>query len=438
MAITRGKTSSIRQGAKNTSMLAGYPPTMAAPTATAGVAAASVAFTAVSGATSYTAISNPGNITATGTSSPISVSGLTPGTAYTFRVSATNSVGTSNYSVASNSVTPISLILVTVAASPYIAAWPFSGSGFGTRYSNPSTSVGSSGNGVAFNRQTSSVAIASSLTPFVSAYPFDTSSGFGTKFANPSTAIQGSDATGVAFNPTGDALGVSVSNVSSPVLQAYRWSSAGWGTKYSNASPDISGSVVTQITFHPDNNVFAAGGNGSPFISAWAWTSTSGFGTQFSQPGNLPPGAQGCAFKPQGDAIGLTYSNATPYVAFYPWSNGFGTRYTAPGTPPPQVAYSLSWHPTGNAVAMGHSNTPFISAWAWSSGFGSKYANPASLPPDTGVGVSFDTGGNNVALAHSTSPNISVYAWSSGFGTKYSNPASLPGANNGSRPLAFL
>lgn len=54
----------------------------------------------------YTVLSNPGSITATGNSSPITVSGLTTGTSYNFSVSATNNTGTSAYSAASNSVTP--------------------------------------------------------------------------------------------------------------------------------------------------------------------------------------------------------------------------------------------------------------------------------------------------------------------------------------------
>ena len=71
---------------------------------------ASITFTpgATGGAAAtYTAISNPGNITASGASSPITVTGLTNGTAYTFTVTATNSNGTSLPSAASNSVTPV-------------------------------------------------------------------------------------------------------------------------------------------------------------------------------------------------------------------------------------------------------------------------------------------------------------------------------------------
>ncbi|MBB1270818.1 S-layer family protein, partial [Shewanella sp. SR44-3] len=82
-----------------------------AATATAGDGQASVSFTAPAnngGAaiTAYTVTSNPGGFTATGAASPLTVTGLTNGVAYTFNVTATNVIGTSAASVASNSVTP--------------------------------------------------------------------------------------------------------------------------------------------------------------------------------------------------------------------------------------------------------------------------------------------------------------------------------------------
>ena len=85
-------------------------------TATAGAAdsgQASVAFTAPtnvggSAITAYYAVSNPGQITATGASSPVTVTGLTNDTAYTFQVWALNSYGPGVWSSASGSITPIS------------------------------------------------------------------------------------------------------------------------------------------------------------------------------------------------------------------------------------------------------------------------------------------------------------------------------------------
>ena len=80
-------------------------------TATAGNGSASVTFTPPgsdggSTITGYTATSSPGSITGTGSASPLTVSGLTNGNAYTFTVHATNAIGNSAESAASNSVTP--------------------------------------------------------------------------------------------------------------------------------------------------------------------------------------------------------------------------------------------------------------------------------------------------------------------------------------------
>jgi hypothetical protein len=104
MKFTQGSTSSST-----------VPSTPAAPTATAGNAQVSVAFvapanggSAITGysAKAYLASNNSLVSTTTGASSPIVVTGLTNGTAYTFRVLATNANGNSAESPASASVTP--------------------------------------------------------------------------------------------------------------------------------------------------------------------------------------------------------------------------------------------------------------------------------------------------------------------------------------------
>jgi hypothetical protein len=82
-------------------------------TATEGNSQATISFTAPddngSAIVSYTVRSSPGNITATGSSSPITVTGLTNGISYTFTVVATNGVGNSTPSSASNAVLFVSV-----------------------------------------------------------------------------------------------------------------------------------------------------------------------------------------------------------------------------------------------------------------------------------------------------------------------------------------
>ncbi|MGC9968588.1 MAG: fibronectin type III domain-containing protein [Minisyncoccia bacterium] len=112
-------------------------------TATKGNGSASVAFTAPasdggSPITGYTASSTPGNITGTCASSPCTVSGLTNGTSYTFKVYATNAIGNGPLSAASNAVTPS-----TVPGAPTIGTASAGNGNASVAFTAPASNGGS-------------------------------------------------------------------------------------------------------------------------------------------------------------------------------------------------------------------------------------------------------------------------------------------------------
>ena len=115
-------------------------PTIGAATDDGTGTGVSVAFTPSTyigkGTITYTATSSPGSLTASGAGSPLVVSGLTTGTAYTFTVKGTTNYGVvSDSSAASNSVTPAS-------PSSYESIATFTGDGTAKSYtfsSIPST-----------------------------------------------------------------------------------------------------------------------------------------------------------------------------------------------------------------------------------------------------------------------------------------------------------
>ena len=245
-------------------------------------------------------------------------------------------------------------------------------------------------------------------------------------------------------NPSagGGAGAIALSSYSTPYITAYPWSSgSGFGAKYANPST-LPTPYCTNLTFNYPGTAIAVSHNTSPFLAAYNWSAASGFGAKYSNPGTLPSaGAIGrdIKFNPANTAVAMVYEQgSSPYLAAYNWSaSGFGTQFLAPSTPPVSWCKGVKFNPAGNAIAIVYDAFPFISAYPWSaSGFGTKFTNPAPQI-DAGFygafGVDFNPAGTAVAISYYGSIGIDVRAFSSaaGFGTKYANPATPPQSSSG-------
>lgn len=107
---TAGKITTIA-GTTTAAVIPGLPGEPTNVVATAGKAKATVAFALPEGdggtaILDYTVTASPGGFSATGSESPIDVTGLTNGVEYTFTVKAANNIGESMLSLVSNAVTP--------------------------------------------------------------------------------------------------------------------------------------------------------------------------------------------------------------------------------------------------------------------------------------------------------------------------------------------
>lgn len=328
------------------------------------------------------------------------------------------------------------------SSSPWINMYRWTDTGgFGTKYANPGTLMPSGNAPITAFHPSGSAIYLTGGSPYLHAYGWS-DSGFGTKFTNPTGVT--TTTYSVAINPAGTALVFGY--FASPFVGAIRVTNTSFGTIYSNPSSLPPNAVYSAIFSATGGAVLCT--HGSPFISAYAWTDASGFGTKYatpSTPARASTGATTWQMNPQGGSFLMMNSNYSVAngpgditVEGYAWSDatGFGARYATLNLYNSWGGGSLCYTNAGDAVIFGYWQSPYLSAHRWSNstGIGTKFTNPSVAPQNTvsGSGMSFSD--KVVFCGLSASPWIAAYAWDSttGFGVRYANPATLPaGAANG-------
>lgn len=284
-------------------------------TATASSGAASVPFTPSTyigkGTITYTATSSPGNITGSSASSPITVSGLTNGTAYTFTV-----VGNTNYGVASaasaasNSVTPAASgpTAYTVSVTPFNA----------TANAYAGSYIDSSGNLYAAGAATTSTS-----TAFRKSYLTKVNNAGSLQFKNEltvsagdtvdpyGTQYQGYQTSAMDVDSSGNVYIVKVyGSTNGAILMKFNESGTyQWQKSFQITPGALGGNITTVDVRFFSSNVYVlasrdygqqaivkfAASNGA-FVSVWGWD------------GSPPPGEEGIPILPSIQRIGLDSS----------------------------------------------------------------------------------------------------------------------------------
>jgi hypothetical protein len=323
-------------------------------------------------------------------------------------------------------------VLTTFTTSGFgVWKWQQDAVGWGTRYSLP-VSLSADGAQAEFSPDNNYIVVSatnsSSGQGVVRMFPFSFN-GIGTQVSGGFVTSPNAQALSVAWHPDQNAVLFGVGYQDPPTMRAIKWTGTAWGTTYSQPLSDPTDSVLaTKFSFDGDY-AFASDG-ASPYIFAFPFSSSSGFGTKKANPATLPTAAV-YGIDTQEEQVVLALG-ASPYVSAYPFISSWGTKYADPATLPTGLGQDVSFSGTGH-VAVAHQTSPYVTAYPFSgSGFGTKYANPTSLPPGNAGGIDFSPDQKNIVVGTgANTPYMQMYSWSSGWGTKYADPAVLPSNGNG-------
>ncbi len=446
-------------------------PTMG--TATAGNGQASVTFStpATNGApiTGYTLTSSPGGITATCSSSPCVITGLTNGTPYTFKVVANSAAGSSGSSGSSNSVTPIgppsaplSVSATSNANTQSVVTW-----------SAPATNGGSA---ITKYTVTSSGGQTCTTTGATSCTVTGLTNGTPYTFTVTATNSLG---TGVASAPSAAATPATVPGAPTGVtaVAGYTQATVSWSAPVSNGGATITGYTVTSgthtcssagtscvVTGLTDGTAYTftvvainAAGSGPASAasnsvtptttapgaptgvsassyanaqSAVTWTAPTYTGgsaiTHYTVTSS--PGGKTCT-TPNGTTTTCTVTgltNGTPYTFTVTATNGVGTGLAS--TPSASATPStVPGSPTG-VTATTHQNASSVVSWSAPASNGGNPITSYTVTSSSGSHTCTTTGATTCTVSGLTNGTSYTFTVTATNGSGTSAPSSASGA----------
>lgn len=290
------------------------------------------------------------------------------------------------------------------------------------KITDPVALPGGNGQNSAWSPDGRYLAIAHSVTPFVTIY--DWSTGVPVKIANPAT-LPANDGSGVAWSPDGRYL--AVSHTGSPSITIYDWIT-GVPIKIANPATLPAGDG-TCCAWSPDNIYLAVGSASTPFVTIYSWI--TGAPVKIANPATLPAGqVNGIAWTADARFMACAHS-VTPFVTIYEWATGVPVSITAPATLPTGTGSGAGWSPDGRYLAIIHGVTPFVSIYDFlpAANAQTKIANPATLPAGNGLDGAWSPDGRYLAVFHQVTPFVTIYDFITGVPVKITNPVAIPSAD---------
>lgn len=328
--------------------------------------------------------------------------------------------------------------------SPYLFAFPWNAGTAGTRYADPAvltqTTVDSEIAWSAINSSdgTASIAVAHSVNPFLTVYPWSKSGGIGAKLTNPATLPSGAGL-GIDISGNGDGFTRSfiyLGTSTTPFLHVYRWTASAIGVKAADAATVVAGSVY-DIHYSDLNSRVVMTHANTPFVSVYVTTYniTTGnpaIGSKDANPATLPStttGGGGARWANSSSHF-FVATTTTPFIHAYPWSSatGIGTKIANPSNLPNGSCWQVRLTQNDSHVAVVHDTSPHVSVYPWTGAFGTKLVNAVTPVGNSGYGVRFTE--NKLIIVGSSATPVSIYDWDGiSIGTKQSAPVGSPTDN---------